>query len=42
MRDPMIVQLLTASLGEEQNADQLLDQLAQPLLSVARMPAAVE
>jgi Mn-containing catalase len=42
MRDPMIVQLLTASLGEEQNAGQLLDQVAQPLLSVARMPAAVE
>ena len=42
MRDPTIVQLLTASLGEEQNTGQLLDQLAQPLLSVARMPAAVE
>ena len=28
MRDPMIVQLLTASLGEEQNAGQLLDQVA--------------
>jgi hypothetical protein len=36
MRNPTIVQLLTASLGEEQNAGQLLDQLAQPLLSVAR------
>jgi Mn-containing catalase len=42
MRNPTLVQLLTASLGEEQNAAQLLDQLAQPLLSVARMPAAVE
>jgi Mn-containing catalase len=42
MRNPSLVQLLTASLGEEQNAAQLLDQLAQPLLSVARMPAAVE
>jgi Mn-containing catalase len=42
MRNPTLAQLLTASLGEEQNASQLLDQLAQPLLSVARMPAAVE
>jgi Mn-containing catalase len=42
MRNSALVQLLTASLGEEQNAAQLLDQLAQPLLSVARMPAAVE
>ncbi len=42
MRQPAIVQLLTTSLGEEQNAGQLLDQVAQPLLSVARMPAAVE
>ena len=42
MRNPTLAQLLTASLGEERNASQLLDQLAQPLLSVARMPAAVE
>ncbi len=42
MRNSALVQLLTASLGEELNAAQLLDQLAQPLLSVARMPAAVE
>ena len=41
-RQPEIVQLLTTSLGEEQNAGQLLDQVAQPLLSVARMPATVE
>jgi Mn-containing catalase len=39
---PVIVHMLTQSLGEEQNADQLLDQVAQPLMSVARMPAAVE
>jgi Mn-containing catalase len=39
---PLIVQLLTTSLGEEQNAGQLLDQVAQPLMSVARMPASVE
>jgi Mn-containing catalase len=37
-----IVELLTLSLGEEQNASQLLDQVAQPLMSVARMPASVE
>ncbi len=42
VRQPALVQLLTNSLGEEQNAAQLLDQLAQPLLSVARMPAAIE
>jgi Mn-containing catalase len=42
MREPTIVQLLTTSLGEEQNAGQLLDQVAQPLLSVSRMPASVE
>jgi Mn-containing catalase len=39
---PAIVELLTQSLGEEQNACQLLDQVAQPLMSVARMPASVE
>ena len=39
---PAIVDLLTQSLGEEQNAGQLLDQVAQPLMSVARMPAPVE
>ena len=39
---PDIVEMLTLSLGEEQNASQLLDQLAQPLMSVARMPAPVE
>jgi Mn-containing catalase len=42
LRQPAIVQLLTISLGQEQNAGQLLDQLAQPLMSVAKMPAAVE
>jgi Mn-containing catalase len=39
---PSIVELLTMSLGEEQNAGQLLDQVAQPLMSVAKMPAPVE
>jgi Mn-containing catalase len=42
LRQPVIVQLLTLSLGEEQNAGQLLDQVAQPLMSVAKMPASVE
>jgi len=42
LRQPVIAQLLTTSLGEEQNAGQLLDQLAQPLMSVAKMPASVE
>ena len=42
MQNPDLVQRLTLSLGEEQNASQLLDQVAQPLLSLARMPAAVE
>jgi Mn-containing catalase len=42
LRQPVIVQLLTKSLGEEQNAGQLLDQVAQPLMSVAKMPASVE
>ena len=42
LRKPLLVQLLTTSLGEEQNAGQLLDQVAQPLMSVAKMPASVE
>ncbi len=37
-----IVQLLTKSLAEEENADQLLNQVGQPLMSVNKMPAAVE
>jgi Mn-containing catalase len=37
-----IAQLMTMSLGEEKNAGYLLDQIAQPLMSVARMPASVE
>jgi Mn-containing catalase len=41
LRNPEVVQLLTSSLGEEQNAGQLLDQVAQPLMSVAKMPASV-
>jgi len=38
---PAVAQLLTLSLGEEQNAGQLLDQVAQPLMSAARMPRSV-
>ena len=37
-----IVQLLQLSLGEEENADQLLNQLARPLMSVSKMPESVE
>jgi Mn-containing catalase len=37
-----IARLLTKSLGEEENADQLLDQLARSLMSVTKMPASVE
>lgn len=37
-----VVQLLSQSLAEEENADQLLDQIARSLMSAARMPAAVE
>ena len=38
---PAVAQLLTLSLGEEQNAGQLLDQVAQPLMSAARVPRSV-
>jgi Mn-containing catalase len=41
LHQPTLVELLTMSLGEEQNADQRLNQVSQPLMSVARMPAAV-
>ena len=42
LHQPGIVELLTISLGEEQNAGLLLDEVAQPLMSVAKMPATVE
>jgi Mn-containing catalase len=42
LRHSAIVQLLTRSLGEEANADQLLDQVAKPLMSAARMLMAAE
>jgi Mn-containing catalase len=37
-----VVQLLSKSLGEEENADQLLNQVARPLMSVSKMPASME
>jgi Mn-containing catalase len=37
-----LVQLLAKSLAEEENADQLLNQVARPLMSVAKMPVSVE
>ncbi|AXK83947.1 DUF892 family protein [Pseudolabrys taiwanensis] len=42
LKHSAIVQYLTLSLGEEENADQLLNQVARPLMSAARMPSAVE
>ncbi|MBZ9938679.1 DUF892 family protein [Mesorhizobium sp. BR1-1-16] len=41
LRLPPLVALLAASLSEEENADQLLAQAAQSLMSVAKMPAAI-
>ena len=38
---PEVVQLLQLSLAEEENADQLLNQLARPLMSAAKMPEPV-
>jgi Mn-containing catalase len=37
-----VVQELTSTLGEELNADQSLNQVAQSLMSVAKMPASIE
>jgi manganese catalase len=42
LRHSAVVELLAKSLAEEENADQLLNQVARSLMSVARMPAAVE
>jgi Mn-containing catalase len=36
------VELLSKSLAEEENADQLLNQIARTLMSVAKMPEAIE
>ena len=42
LKMPGLAQLLQLSLAEEENADQLLNQVARPLMSAARMPLAVE
>ena len=42
LRQRAIVTLLSKSLAEEENADQLLNQVARSLMSVAKMPAAIE
>jgi Mn-containing catalase len=42
LRQSAIVALLSKSLGEEENADQLLNQVARSLMSIAKMPAAIE
>jgi Mn-containing catalase len=42
LRQTAVVGLLSKSLAEEENADQLLNQLARSLMSVAKMPAPVE
>jgi Mn-containing catalase len=42
LRSPVIVQLLSASPAKEENANQLLNQVAQSLMSSAKMPAAVD
>jgi Mn-containing catalase len=42
LRHSAIVALLSKSLAEEENADQLLNQVARTLMSVAKMPAPIE
>jgi Mn-containing catalase len=42
LRHSAIVALLSKSLAEEENADQLLNQIARSLMSVAKMPDAIE
>jgi Mn-containing catalase len=42
LRHSAIVVLLSKSLAEEENADQLLNQVARSLMSVPKMPAAIE
>lgn len=42
LRHSAVVLLLSKSLAEEENADQLLNQVARSLMSVARMPEAIE
>jgi Mn-containing catalase len=42
LRHSAVVALLSKSLAEEENADQLLNQIGRSLMSVAKMPDAVE
>jgi manganese catalase len=42
LRHSAVVSLLAKSLAEEENADQLLNQVARSLMSVAKLPAPVE
>ena len=42
LRQRAIVALLSKSLAEEENADQLLNQIARSLMSVAKTPAVIE
>ena len=42
LKMPALVQLLQLTLAEEENADQLLNQVARPLMSAARMPDVIE
>jgi Mn-containing catalase len=42
LRHSTVVAMLSKSLAEEENADQLLNQVARTLMSVAKMPAAIE
>ncbi|MBR0883755.1 Mn-containing catalase [Bradyrhizobium japonicum] len=42
LRHSAVVALLSKNLAEEENADQLLNQVARSLMSVAKMPAAIE
>jgi Mn-containing catalase len=42
LRHTAVVALLSKSLAEEENADQLLNQVARSLMSVAKMPECIE
>jgi Mn-containing catalase len=42
LRHTAVVALLSKSLAEEENADQLLNQVARSLMSIAKMPDAIE
>jgi hypothetical protein len=42
LRHSAVVALLSKSLAEEENSDQLFNQVARSLMSVAKMPAAIE